>query len=88
LYATITIAIGEQTKDVDARPSDALNLAVRVGVPIFVEEPVMEHGFTGDLEEKLSEEEARLGEPDEPGEWRSLSPEMVKALHPPPPKPK
>jgi hypothetical protein len=88
-YATVTIAIGEETKHVDARPSDALNLAARVGAPIFVDQQVMEKtAFTGDLDAKLKEEEASLGiEPEGEGEWRSLSPEMVKALHPPhPPK--
>jgi RNA polymerase sigma factor (sigma-70 family) len=86
-YATIVLATAAGRQEVDARPSDALNLAVRVGAPIFVDDAVMEHAFTGDLEEKVREEEARRGiEPEAKGEWRSLSPEMVKALHPPFPK--
>jgi hypothetical protein len=37
----------------------------------------------------VREERARRGMEDEPeGEWRSLSPEMVKALYPAFPKPK
>lgn len=86
-YATITLATGAGTEEVDARPSDALNLAVRVGAPIFVDDGVMEHAFTGDLDDKVREEEERRGlEPVGGTEWRSFSPEMVKALYPPPPK--
>jgi RNA polymerase sigma factor (sigma-70 family) len=87
-YATIALETGAGSQEVDARPSDALNLAVRVGAPIFVDDAVMDHAFTGDLEEKVREEEARRGIEPEPGEWRSFSPEMVKALYPPPPKQK
>jgi len=83
-YATVVLDSG---KEVDARPSDALNLAARVRAPIFVDEQVMEHGFTGDLDVKLKEEEARLGiEAEREGEWQSLTAETIKALHPPPPK--
>lgn len=88
-YATIALATAAGVEEVDARPSDALNLAARVGAPIFVDDAVMEHAYTGDLDEKVREEEARLGlEPEPEGEWRSLSPQMVRALHPPFPKPK
>jgi uncharacterized protein len=40
-YAEITTAIGGQQHVVDARPSDALALAVRAGVPIYVAQEVM-----------------------------------------------
>jgi hypothetical protein len=44
----------------------------------------MESAFTGDLDEKVREEEARLGlVADAEGDWQSLSAEMVKAMHPP-----
>jgi len=52
---------------VDARPSDALALALRTGVPIVATEEVLEAaGFSeeeleGDLEEELEEEEAPDG---------------------------
>lgn len=39
--ATVTVRSGQQTHEVDARPSDALNLALRVSVPIFVAPEVM-----------------------------------------------
>lgn len=72
----------------DARPSDALNLAVRVGAPIFVDEGVLaEAGFSAsDLPQRLDEEQEKLfGErPEKPGEGRSLSPELVRLLWEPP----
>jgi hypothetical protein len=81
-YGTIVLVTAGGKQEVDARPSDALNLAARVKSPILVDEAVMEHAFTGDLEEKVREEHERSGMEVPEGEWRSLSPEMVKALYP------
>ena len=39
--ASITLRVGEETIDVDCRPSDALAIAVRSQVAIFVEESVL-----------------------------------------------
>lgn len=85
-YATIVLATGSGTKEVDARPSDALNLALRVAAPIYVADDVMAtSAFTGDVDEKLNEEAASRGiEPELSGNWRSLTPELVKSLYPPP----
>jgi len=41
-YATIHIRIGERIVAIDARPSDAINLALRTGSRIFVEESVID----------------------------------------------
>lgn len=41
-YAKIVLNVDGGQMDVDARPSDALALAVRVGAPIFVEDNVMD----------------------------------------------
>ena len=41
-YAKIMISVDGQELEIDSRPSDALALAVRVHVPIFVDESVME----------------------------------------------
>lgn len=41
-YARVRINVNGETIDVDSRPSDAINLAVRLKVPIFVEDAVME----------------------------------------------
>lgn len=41
-YASIYLEQGEKRLEIDARPSDAIALAVRCNAPIFVEEPVFE----------------------------------------------
>ena len=40
-YARITVGLNGQRLEIDSRPSDAIALAVRANVPIFVEEDVM-----------------------------------------------
>ncbi len=85
-YALVTLTVDGKTLELDARPSDAVNLAVRVGAPIVVAETVMDEA--GRMPEQLPAELCSR-DPDEegPGEWRSLSPELVKALWPKPPTP-
>jgi RNA polymerase sigma factor (sigma-70 family) len=41
-YANLVVTTGSTRAEVDCRPSDAINLAVRLGVPIFVAAEVME----------------------------------------------
>ncbi len=41
-YARIVMDVDGRHVEVDSRPSDAIALAVRVGVPIYVEEAVLE----------------------------------------------
>ena len=41
-FARIGVRIGERSIEIDSRPSDALAIAVRAGVPIFVDDQVME----------------------------------------------
>ncbi len=78
-YATVTVTGGGAPHEVDARPSDALNLAARVGAPIFVEAHVMDDWAVP----SRAEVPARLtdcGGPHQdapgyvggPSEWRSL----------------
>lgn len=40
-YATISLKNGEKLIEIDARPSDAIALAVRTGAPIFVADDVV-----------------------------------------------
>jgi bifunctional DNase/RNase len=42
-YAQIVMDIDGKSMEIDARPSDAIALAVRVNAPLFVAEEVMEH---------------------------------------------
>jgi RNA polymerase sigma factor (sigma-70 family) len=74
-YATVAIANGGGTSEVDARPSDALNLAVRVGAPIYVDDEVFAGSsfVSDDVGARLDEEGIDDGE----GEWHSLSAESV-----------
>jgi bifunctional DNase/RNase len=43
-YAKIVFNAGDRKMEVDSRPSDALALAVRAGVPIYAEEAVLDKG--------------------------------------------
>ena len=80
----LVTAAGE-AREADARPSDALNLAVRVGAPIFVDQEVFDESALASGEpEELDGELARAREkidmeiPD--GVWTSLSPELVRTV--------
>ena len=48
-YALIYLNVGGEMMAVDARPSDAIALALRARAPIFVEEKVIDHAKTVDL---------------------------------------
>jgi len=61
-YARILIEVDGREVDIDARPSDAMALAVRARVPIYVAEEVMaEAGIVP--ERDLTEEERGEGKP-------------------------
>ncbi|MGE3840863.1 MAG: bifunctional nuclease family protein [Vicinamibacterales bacterium] len=47
-YALIYLRVGDDLVAVDARPSDAIALALRTKAPIFVEEDVIEHARSSD----------------------------------------
>lgn len=51
-YALIYLKVGADTIAVDARPSDALALALRTQAPIFVEEHVIDSAKTVDLSQE------------------------------------
>ena len=86
-YAAVHVANGA-TQELDARPSDGINLAMRVGAPIFVEEEVFEAGGfaaadEAALEIELTERCAKHGEEAPAGEWRSLTPDLMTSWLPP-----
>ncbi|MEW5798502.1 MAG: bifunctional nuclease domain-containing protein [Bacteroidota bacterium] len=57
-YAKLSVEGVSETREIDSRPSDAIALAVRYGVPIFVEEEVLqEAGVMSDDEEVVEEGE-------------------------------
>ena len=84
------VADGEgAVQEIDARPSDGINLAVRVGAPVFVDEQVLDAaGFAAAdesaLDREFDERCAPQGEEPPPGEWRSLTPDLMPSLAPPP----
>lgn len=47
-YALIYLRVAGEVVAIDARPSDAIALALRARAPIFVEETVIEHAKTAD----------------------------------------
>ena len=66
-YAKIILEVGAngstESKEVDSRPSDAIALAVRTNVPIFVEEPVLEKAGV-----QLDKETGKVAAEDAPGD--------------------
>lgn len=54
-YARIVVDLNGRRLEIDSRPSDAIALAVRVRVPIFVEDDVMERAAITPEEEVESE---------------------------------
>jgi len=60
-FAAITVRAEERTRIVDARPSDSIALAIRMGAPIFVAEEVMEEAAVPDESDgDAPDEEAEL----------------------------
>jgi bifunctional DNase/RNase len=56
-YATIEVDTPKGTKSIDARPSDALALAVRAKCPIYVDGAVIEQLVEGDDTPKIGRDE-------------------------------
>jgi hypothetical protein len=60
-YARLFIDINGEMLEIDCRPSDAIAVAVRAKVPVFVEEAVMEEAGIlpePDVDEEVNEQEA------------------------------
>lgn len=63
-YAKITIEGVSESQEVDSRPSDAIALAVRYGVPIFVAEEVLkEAGIVAETEEEEANVQPKVDPP-------------------------
>jgi bifunctional DNase/RNase len=59
-FARIVMGVNGKRLEIDSRPSDALALAVRLHVPVYIEEPVMDKAAV--LPEEEMETEAATGE--------------------------
>lgn len=83
-YAKISIEVSTLVNEIDARPSDAIALAVRTAAPIYVSEEVMKYASfipsseesEGSLEDIFGGEEKE--EPDEPGKPKGITPDESK----------
>jgi len=81
-FGNIVISIGGTLHNIDSRPSDAMNLAIRMGAPIFVAEEVMDEA--GQIpEEDLSE---AVGEEDLDTERLSVFENYLDQITPAPPE--
>jgi RNA polymerase sigma factor (sigma-70 family) len=78
-FAEITLVANGQTHVVDARPSDAIALAVRNGATIYVARSVFDTAGITELEEHLEQEGRKLAEAD-PANARSTSGERTWVL--------
>jgi bifunctional DNase/RNase len=93
-YATVRVRSGEQVREVDARPSDALALAIQLAVPVYVSAEVMEragkvvpagHSPTGkgmeSVQDRWKMQQACWGQwPSEPQRREAISQEMDDIL--------
>lgn len=74
-YASLHLRANGRLVIVDARPSDAIALALRARAPIFVAEDVLEQAKQSDITPKVADQE-RLQkwlenlDPDELGKWK------------------
>lgn len=75
-YARIILQVNGTEMAIDSRPSDALALAVRVHVPVFVDEDVMEAAST-EPEEDI---EAEMPEGEESEERLEVFKDFVESL--------
>jgi bifunctional DNase/RNase len=77
-FARIMLHVDGRPMEIDSRPSDAIALAVRVQVPIYAEETVLEKaGVRLDQEGALESVTGELAE-----EQREVSPEELEKLSP------
>lgn len=78
-FARIMLQVDGRVLEIDSRPSDAIALAVRVAVPIFAEESVLERaGVRLDQEGQSMESLAPEGE----DSTKEVSPEELEKLSP------
>lgn len=79
-FATVVIAVGGQSQEIDARPSDALNLAARLGAAVFAASEVMDDAGLDDeqLQRHLGAKDPDLDATH--GEWQSVTPDLLRSL--------
>ncbi len=63
-YAKVICEMNGETHEIDARPSDAIAIAVRFGAPIFVSEEIMNEAGIREEQAEESEDQDEEGEAD------------------------
>jgi bifunctional DNase/RNase len=76
-FAELHLSIGDQLVQVDARPSDSIAIALRLGAPIFVQESLLTTIEDGDDDAESESETADAAEP--VADADELSAEQLKA---------
>ncbi len=76
-FAKIVLLVDGRSVDIDARPSDAIALAVRAQVPIFADESVLEKAGV-----RLDEESGTIEGVADTEETKETSPEELEKLGP------
>jgi RNA polymerase sigma factor (sigma-70 family) len=78
-YGIVKVQVGDTTAEVDARPSDALALAISTGSPVFAAEEVMEKaGF--EIPSQAKQSEVRTGMADILDDLRRMQTRQLKTL--------
>lgn len=76
-YALIALKVNGSNTEIDARPSDAIALALRTDSPIFVEEEVMRKASVSDHDTEMMDTAEELGPMDK---LERLNMELEKAV--------
>ncbi len=85
-YAKVICEMGGVVHEIDARPSDAIAIAVRFSAPIFVSEEIMNEAGIVEERQKEDEEQASVEElvehegEDEPAKGESVEAELSSKL--------
>ena len=84
-YGVVSVVSADgRPSELDSRPSDAINLAVRAGAPMLVDAGVFEGAAVASADLAELDRELRAKEHQSElelrGEWRSLSPELVRSF--------
>jgi len=74
-YALITVTSGGKKHEIDARPSDAIALALRMQSPIFVKESVMKRAGVQEKDEEIEDKPSSVDRLEE------LNIQLNKAVH-------
>ena len=82
-YAKVICEMAGQTHEIDARPSDAIAIAVRFNAPIFVSEEIMnEAGIVEEPQKEEAPEELReaVSQPEAPASDQLVAEELNRRL--------